>query len=70
MPKYSLYAQVTISCYTEVEASSREEAIEIAKDREMATLPHTGTFGWDESSQWIVDELDGEPSQIQVSSVE
>ena len=60
--KYALTAQVTISFYTEVEADSLEEAIEIAKERELMSVVSTGSDTKDET--WMCGELDGMPEKI------
>jgi hypothetical protein len=62
MPTFHLRAAATVSCYTEVEADSIEEAIEIAENRELAGLcayPFTG----DISEEWYF-ESDGVPFDI------
>ncbi len=60
--KYNLTAQMTISIYTEVEADSLEEAIEIAKDRDYMSIVKNG--GDSEEDFWMCDELDGYPKNI------
>ena len=61
--KFKLTANVTISVYTEVEADTLEEAIEIAKERELMGIAQTG-FDTEEDT-WLCDELDGMPENIQ-----
>ena len=59
---YKLTASVTVSCYTTVEATSEEEAIELASGREVELE------GRDyQESSWIVEEADGTPEDIKVS---
>lgn len=59
---FHLSAKVTVSTYTEVEADSLEEAIEIAKARE-AVIGGNGTGQYPNES-WIVDDADGTPYDI------
>lgn len=61
--KFKLTANVTISVYTEVEADTLEEAIEIAKERELMGIAQTGCDT--EEDTWLCDELDGMPENIQ-----
>mgnify|MGYP003393970350 CR=1 FL=1 len=62
MKKFNLSAQVTISIYTEVEANTLKEAIEIAQER---SIEHSR---WKDEEQrkrvWCSDEFDGEPCEI------
>lgn len=60
--KYKLTAQMTISIYTEVEANSLEEAIEIAQEREPMGIVSNG--GDSKEDSWMCDELDGYPKNI------
>lgn len=63
--KYNLTAHVTISVYTEVEADSEEEAIEIAKKRDVCQVNISSSYTPDEF--WIAgEELDGEPTKIRI----
>ena len=61
--KYRLTAQVTISVYTDVEADSLKEAIEIAEERNLMSI--VGNGGDTEEDSWMCDELDGYPKNIQ-----
>jgi hypothetical protein len=61
--KYQINAQITVSCWTEVEAESEEEALEIAKDRCVADIHIDGSFPEDEC--WHI-AVDGEPVNIRV----
>jgi len=61
MKKFKLIADVTISIYTEVEAETLEEAIEIAEDREIINS-NEGTS--DVNIEWLTDEYDGMPLNI------
>ena len=61
--KYRFSAGVTVSCYTEVEADSLEEAKEIAEYRELAGLCHQ-PFSSEINEEWHFDS-DGCPFNIQ-----
>jgi hypothetical protein len=64
MKNYRLSGAVTISIYTEVEANSEKEAIEIAEMRSIEN------GRWNDRHQltqaWVSDEYDGEPFDITV----
>lgn len=62
MKKFALTAEITISLYTEVEAETLEEAIEIAEERDLMAI--VGTGGETKLDTWMTDELDGEPKNI------
>ena len=62
MKKFALTAEITISLYTEVEAETLEEAIEIAEERDLMTV--VGTGGETKYDTWMSDELDGMPENI------
>lgn len=64
--KFALTAEMTISLYTEVQAETLEEAIEIAKERELMTVVSTG--GDTKYDSWMSDELDGMPENITAAS--
>jgi hypothetical protein len=57
MTRFKLSGRVVISLYTEVEAETIEEAIEIAKDRELMSIVDNGYNSQEDS--WMADELDG-----------
>jgi predicted phage gp36 major capsid-like protein len=59
---FKLIANVTISVYTQVEANTLEEAVEIAKERELMGITQTGCDT--EQDTWLCDELDGIPQNI------
>ena len=65
--KYTLGAYLTISTYTEVEADSLEEAIEIASGRDVCEIHTDGIYTKEEL--WMVDELDGVPQNIKLEDV-
>ena len=62
MKKFALIAEITISLYTEVEAETLKEAIEIAEERPLMTIIKTG--GETKYDTWMSDELDGMPEKI------
>jgi len=68
MTIYKFNAQVTISVYTEVEADSASEALEIAKEREVGQLCHNAVYP-DCDEAWFTDELDGQPEKITLNEV-
>lgn len=62
MAKFRLYASVTVSARTTVEADTLEAAIEVAKGRNVEIAgPNSGYSAFDE---WIIEEADGEPQGI------
>jgi O-glycosyl hydrolase len=61
MTTYSLACRVVVSAYTEVEADSLDDAIEIAHCRSV----HMHGYGHKENEAWIVDDMDGDPQQIE-----
>lgn len=59
--RYRVYGEVTISCYTVVEADTVEQAIEIAEGRAMCSVGSPESYGGDENEEWFHSgELDGE----------
>lgn len=62
--KYLVSAVMTVSCWTEVEADSFDEAIEIASGRSVAE--HHIDGGQLESECWVFDN-DGEPTEYLVA---
>lgn len=44
MTTYYITGKVTVSCWTTVEADSEEEALEIAKNRELAGFEISGSY--------------------------
>ena len=62
--KFNLTCQVTVSAITEVEAESPEEAILIAKDRDIGL--HFNGSGTDPEEVWCIEEADGSASNIRV----
>jgi hypothetical protein len=63
--KYQINAQITVSCWTEVEADSEHDALNIAKTRSVAEVHIDGSYPEDEC--WHI-AVDGEPVNIRVGS--
>lgn len=59
--KFLIQGMVTVSCWTEVEAETEEEAVAIAKQRSMADIHIDGSYQEDE--YWHM-EIDGEPTDV------
>jgi len=64
MTFYRLSAVVGVSAFTIVEADTEEEAIEIAEGRP-AVIGGINS-GESEDESWIVDEADGQPTDIKI----
>ena len=62
MKTFRFEASVMISVYTEVEANTLKEAMQIAHERELCSITQTG--GDTKEDTWMCDELDGEPVDI------
>lgn len=60
--RYTVSANITISVYTKVEASSEEEAISLAHERAVMELP--ANHGGDDTYEFVADMLDGEPENF------
>jgi hypothetical protein len=65
MARYVLGAEITVSAYTIVEAETEKQAIEIAEERGVE-IGGIGSRG-QRDEDWIVDEIDGEPMNIEVT---
>lgn len=64
--KFMVNGIVTVSCWTEVEADSEQEAIEIASERQLAQLCHNP---WsDSASECFHFEADGEPTELRAEA--
>ena len=61
--KYMVHGLITVSCWTEVEANSKAEALEIAASRDMAEHHIDGSYPQDEC--WHFDN-DGEPEMLRL----
>lgn len=59
---FKFAGKVTISVYTTVEAETLEDALEIANEKALMDITHTG--GATEETEWMADELDGEVFDI------
>lgn len=57
MKKYTVEGLVTVSCFTKVQAESEEEAIKIAKDRELATFHIDRLYSKDEYFHFFDDGI-------------
>jgi hypothetical protein len=64
--KYRVCADVTISVSTVVEAESKEQAIEMAQEREMQGLCHQCSTGNDREEWSLSGEIDGEPMNLRI----
>ena len=65
MKKFELVAKITISVYTTVMAKSKEEAIEIAEQRD-DMMSISCNNGETPETSWIADCLDGVPFDIEI----
>lgn len=65
MALYRVDAYVTVSCWTLVEAESHQEALEKAKNRELATAHIEPTES--DREAWHFD-LDGSPTDLFIES--
>lgn len=64
MPQYEVNAHVTISISTKVQAETEEQAIEIAKNREMMEI--IPDVYYTDDRFWVISVLDGEPTNIRI----
>ena len=62
--KYKLNAQITVSCYCEVEADSEAEAL--AKAADMSPALHFIGSGTDPEENWLIEDADGSPEDIRI----
>lgn len=63
MPTYTVTGLVTVTCWTEVEADSPEEAILIAKQRYVAEHHIDGSF---EVEDYFHFDNDGTPTELRI----
>ena len=63
MTTYSVQAKVTVSCWTEVEADSKAEALRIASKRDLAEIFMDGSS--EVSECWHMD-ADGTPGELRI----
>ncbi len=66
--KYKLNAEITVSCYCEVNAASEKEAI--AKAAELYPALHFNGSGTNPEENWLIEDADGEPVNIRVDAYE
>jgi hypothetical protein len=64
MKEFNLNGKVTISVYTTVKANSLEEAIKIAKERDISNYHYSSPKQSHED--WINEEYDGEVFDIEL----
>jgi hypothetical protein len=64
MPKFAVYAAVTCSAFTLVEADTPEAALEIANGRGVM-LGGIGS-GADPKDTFVIEDADGEPDNIRI----
>lgn len=62
MPTFNLGARVTVSAYTIVEADTLEQAIEIARERQVVLGGIAS--GSNDEEQWVIEDADGTPVDI------
>lgn len=60
--KFQVSGLVTVSCYTVVEADSKEEALDIAKNRDIANLCHGPHI--EDIDECFHIETDGEAKEL------
>jgi hypothetical protein len=69
MPRYRVFGQVTVSCYTDVTADDPAEALRAANGRSDVVLASSGDAsreGWDPTEVWVVEDADGQPQSTHV----
>lgn len=67
MAKHRVIGLVTMSMSTLVEADSKEEAIEIARERDVCDLLSPERMGQTDEEYWVHSgEIDGEVHEFQV----
>ena len=64
MPVFKFRGSVTVSCWTEVEADTGEQALAIAQDRELGKL-YPSSISGDVSQVWHFSD-DGAPQEIEL----
>lgn len=65
MPKFTFYAEATVSCWTVVEADTAKEAHEMASNRDLAELA-LNPFCGPEDKEWHFGS-DGQPMNIRLA---
>jgi len=66
MPKYTITGQITVSAWTVVEASTPEEALQIAEDRAEDPKWYSYDTGTDPEEEFCCDSLDGSVLNLEV----
>lgn len=65
MTKYTVSGMMCISVFTEVEAESEKEALEIAEGRSVQGLCHQCATSRNKDEEWsLTGELDGEVTNL------
>lgn len=62
--KFTVYAQITVSCFCEVEAETKEEALAKAEKLQPA-LSYNGS-GTNAEENWLIEDADGTPQEIRI----
>lgn len=71
MPKFNVLAEVTISVFTEVEAATAKEAMEIAEGRELPSLCYQCGGSDRAGEEWATSgELDGSPVKMRAEEAD
>lgn len=65
MKKFKISGLITVSCYTEIEANSEDEALSKAELRteKMMIVTNNGDLS---NKVWMIEELDGEPRNLSI----
>ena len=66
MKLFKLIAHVTVTAYTDVEAETEEEAMEIAEERDV----ELACYGGLPADSWVVSDVDGAPQGTHVEDEE
>lgn len=67
MAMFGVHGRVTVSCFTLVEAETKEEAWKIAEQRYLSGLTYNAHTG-EEAEEWHI-ETDGEPEVMHVEKL-
>ena len=67
MPKFRLNAEVTVSCWCEIEAESQEEALEISDG--MSPALHFNGSGTFPEENWLIEDSDGTPTNVKIEQL-
>ena len=66
MRTFIIDCKIAVTAYTVVRATTEEEALRIAEKRQGTPIPNLASSS--ETSEWIVEEIDGLPTDIQIHS--